>query len=801
NRDIRERCVFVRHDLATDPPFSKLDLVSCRNLLIYMGPVLQKRVIPILHYALHQPGYLVLGPAETIAGFESMFSTVDAEARIYTRKPVARAALTFPSAGRLDRLPWRRAADAGRSALDVQRDVDHVLLARYAPACVLVDDNLDVVQFRGRTGPYLEAPPGQPQLSLLRMAREGLASELPLAIERARRADAAVRQPNVVVRERGHEHVFNLEVIPLPGAIEARGYFLIVFEEVTAAMLPARRTGKKAARPREQGELLRARQELAATKEYLHSVVTQHLATSEELGITNEELQSSNEELQSSNEELQTAKEELQSTNEELETVNEELQRGNQLLREANDDLVNVLASVEIAIIIVDTERRVRRYTPTARDVMRLIPGDVGRPIGDLRTTVAVPGLDEAIAESIDTLAVHESEVHHTDGTVYRMQIRPYRTEDHTISGAVIAFVDITALRAARDRAAAIVETVPTPLVVVDDRLHVLSANGAFIAAFGIADPHDLAGRTLFDIGEWRAPDLRARLERVIASGVGVADLEADHHGAGGERNLKLAANPIPAADGRRTLLIGMADVTEHRRLEQAREAAKKERDAFLDSVSHELRTPLSAIVLWAQALRELAPDDPRRSQAIETILSSARAEAELVDDLLELSTSRPSTMKLDATVPSSVVREVVDHNRHAAEAKQIALTVQIEPALDVPMTTDARRLRQITSELVGNAIKFTPAGGKVSIDLGVENGTMRLRVHDTGPGIPPEFVARAFEPFAQVDASTTRTHRGLGIGLARVRRFVENQGGVVDIDSPGDGQGTTFTVSLPTRP
>ena len=365
----------------------------------------------------------------------------------------------------------------------------------------------------------------------------------------------------------------------------------------------------------------------------------------------------------------------------------------------------------------------------------------------------------------------------------------------------MIAFVDITALRIARDRAAAIVETVPTPLVVVDDRLHVVSANGAFVEGFGIADPADLAGRGLFDIGAWSPPHVRARLEAVVASGVGVADLETDHRGPAGERNLKLTANPIPTPNGKRTLLIGIADVTEHRRLEQAREAAKRERDAFLDAVSHELRTPLSAIVLWAQALRELDANDPRRAQAVDTILSSARAEAELVDDLLELSTARPTTTKLDATVPSSIIREVIDHSREAAEAKQIALTVEIGAALDAPMTTDSRRLRQITSELVGNAIKFTPSGGKVWVDLGLENGTMKLRVRDTGPGIPPEFVARAFEPFAQVDGSTTRTHRGLGIGLARVRRFVESQGGVVDIDSPGDGQGTTFTVRLPTRP
>jgi two-component system CheB/CheR fusion protein len=573
----------------------------------------------------------------------------------------------------------------------------------------------------------------------------------------------------------------------------------VVFEPAADKPTPSTRRAPGKLQPQERRELERARRELDATKEYLSSIVAQHVATSEELGVTNEELQSTNEELQSTNEELQTAKEELQSTNEELETVNEELQRGNVDLREVNDDLVNVLASVDIAIIIVDTERRVRRFTPKARAVMKLIPGDVGRPIADLQPSVEVPGLDGMIADVVETLAVRESEVHHPDGTSYRMQIRPYRTADHKISGAVIAFVDITILRAARDHAAAIVDTVPSPLVVIDERLLVRSANPAFCAMVGMA-ASELAGRALLDVGEWRAPVLRARLAQVVATGTGFENLELEFHGRTGDLVLRLGARTLPAA-GDRLILVAIADVTEHRRLEQARVAAQRERDAFLDAVSHELRTPLSAILLWAEALRGLDDADPRRLHAIETIEQSARAEAQLVDDLLDLALSRTSELavRLVPVDPSPIVEAAVEAARSVADTKRIAIETALAPGPTI--AADPRRLRQIASNLLGNAIKFTPEGGKVSVALDRERGAMELRVRDTGPGIPPEFLSRVFEAFSRADPSITRTHHGLGIGLALVRHFVVRQGGTIDVVSPGAGQGTTFTVRIPAHP
>ncbi len=791
-QEVRERCVFARHDLVSDPPFSKLDLVSCRNLLIYLGAPLQQRVIPILHYALNQVGFLLLGRAETIGDFDKLFTTIDAEARIYARKPGVRATLTFPAAGQLGRLPWQQAPGL-RSSTEVQRDVDHVLLARYAPPCVLVDDNFDILQFRGQTGRYLEAPTGQPQLNLLRMAREGLAAELPLVLQRARRTDETARKEGIVVHDHRRDHRVHLEVVPVRGVAEGKRHFLVVFEPAPdPAPAPRRAAGKVA--PAGRAELQRLRHELSATKQYLHSVVNQHLTTSEELGVTNEELQSTNEELQSSNEEIQTAKEELQSTNEELETVNEELQRGNDQLRVANDDLVNVLASIEIAMIIVDTERRLRRFTPRARSVLNLISGDLGRPIADLQPNLDVERLDAMIEEVIETLVVHESEVLHLDGsTCYRMQIRPYLSGDRKISGAVLSFVEITALRAARNLRTAIVETVPTPIVVLDDRLRIQSSNRAFGVAFQTTEAQ-LVGRALLALGAWRVPELEARLQAVVTGGAGFDDLDVGFLGPAGERMLRISAHAIPKTDGPALVLIGILDITE-------REAARLERDAFLDAVSHELRTPLSAILLWAQALRTLDHADPQRVVAIETIIDSVRSEARIVDDLLDIALSRSTELAVvvQPTDASEVVKRTLASADKAARAKRVTIESDVAPGRNIAV--DPRRLAQITGNLVDNAIKFTPTGGTVAVHLAFPPGAMELSVRDTGPGVAPEQIAQVFEPFTRQDGSSTRAHAGLGIGLSLVRHLVERHGGSIAVTSPGVGKGSTFTVRIPDRP
>ncbi len=402
----------------------------------------------------------------------------------------------------------------------------------------------------------------------------------------------------------------------------------------------------------------------------------------------------------------------------------------------------------------------------------------------------------------IESLVVHEAEVQHPDGTCFRMQIRPYRTVEQKIAGAVISFVDVTELRRsveaaqlARDYAAAIVQTVPTPLVVVDGALRVHSANRAFLAAFdGIGEPR---GRELLALGAWSG-ELRGRLADVVATGVSLEGVEVEHVVPGAEvRVLAIAATPIAGGDGPGLVLVGIADVTDRRRLERTRLVAERERDGFLAAVSHELRTPLSAILLWAEVLRGLDPSDPRWQTALDTIVHSAAAEAHLVDDLLDLARSRVGELGVaqERVEPAAVIRAAVDAMRARANAKQVAIELELTPGATI--SADPRRLEHIAAKLLSNAVKFTPAGGTIRVALARADHTVELSVGDNGPGIAADFLPYLFEPFAQEDRSSTRAHAGLGIGLALVRHLVERQGGTIRVAST-EGAGTTFTVRFP---
>ena len=450
NKTVRDLCVFVQHDLARDPPLSKLDLVSCRNVLIYFDQALQKRVIPSLHYALNEPGYLLLGHTESISGFGQLFSVVDKANKIFTRTALA-SALRF--APRFDpRRVERPAADPDtrhvRGRVDIGQHLDRMLLARYAPPGVLINERMEILQFRGRTGSFLQPAPGDPQNDVIKMARPGLISALRTAVAEAKREMAPVMRTGVEVDQDGLTRRCNLVVLPFTGYPEVKEpLFVVLFEEAAPAAEHPEREQPQREQSDEDRRLQRLEHELVATKEYLQSLVEEHGRTNDDLGSANEELVSGNEELQSMNEELETAKEELQSTNEELSTVNDELQSRNQEVTEVNSDLLNLLATVDIPIVILDRERRIRRFTPKARSILNVVAADLGRPLDDIKPNVEVPDLDRQVADVIESMAMTESEVQDRQGCWYRMQIRPYKNTDNKIDGAILSLIDIDTLK------------------------------------------------------------------------------------------------------------------------------------------------------------------------------------------------------------------------------------------------------------------------------------------------------------------------------------------------------------------
>jgi two-component system, chemotaxis family, CheB/CheR fusion protein len=439
-KSVRDLCVFARQDLTKDPPFSHLDLILCRNVLIYMDTALQKKLLSVFHYALNPGGFLMLGQAESVGAQAGLFSLVDKKLRIHRRKDgPAAPSMAFPidHASSGVARGKQRTADIPGGEKVLQVEVSRAILDRYAPPGVVVDSDLQIVQFRGQTGAFLEPAPGDASLSVLKMAREGLLFGLRTALQTARKNRGAVRKSGLQVRAGADWIPVTLDVIPLTTA--GRLHYLVLFDsppavDATPPAAPKRRERRGAV------DLLQ--RELAASRDYLQSIIQELEAANEELQSANEEILSSNEELQSTNEELDTAKEELQSTNEELNTVNEELHGTNDELSRVNSDLINLLASVQIAIVIVSADLRIRRFTPMAEKVLNLIPADLDRAIGHINPNIDCPNLDKLIAECIDNVSVLERAVRDRQGRWYTLRIRPYKDVDNRIDGAVLALFD-----------------------------------------------------------------------------------------------------------------------------------------------------------------------------------------------------------------------------------------------------------------------------------------------------------------------------------------------------------------------
>jgi two-component system, chemotaxis family, CheB/CheR fusion protein len=524
---LRDLCVFARHDLTRDPPFSRLDLIVCRNVLIYLDAAQQKRLIALFHHALAPGGFLMLGSAETTTGAQASFAVVDKKWRLYqktTGEPSLPRAL--PARQATPAHPYRFDRDAvhapGRpERRSLQDEVNRLVLHRHGPPGVVVNADLEIVQFRGHTGAYLEAASGEPSLNVLKMVRGGLLHPLRSLLKTARRRRQAVRREDVLVqREDATWQAVNLEVLPL--TTSHGDYCVVLFET------PVVRPGKASRRPgpRTAGRtraaadvrLSELRRELEASREYLQSIIEELETANEELQSANEEILSSNEELQSTNEELDTAKEELQSTNEELNTVNDELHSRNEELGRVNSDLVNLLASVDLPIIIVANDLTIRRYTPAAERLFNLRAGDMGRPITQINPDLECADLDRLLRDTIDGAVAQVREVRDREGRWYSLRIRPYKGLDNRLDGAVLTVIDVDAAKryeqqVERSRAyfMQVVEMVRQPLLVLDPDLYVRTANRRFCEVFGLSRQRlEGTGIDALADGHWSGPELRA---------------------------------------------------------------------------------------------------------------------------------------------------------------------------------------------------------------------------------------------------------------------------------------------------
>jgi two-component system, chemotaxis family, CheB/CheR fusion protein len=547
---IRDCVVFATQNVLKDPPFTKLDLLSFRNVLIYLNPELQQRVFPVLHYALKPGGMLWLGTSETAAGFDDLFRAIDRKWKLYERRPTAPGAVLA--------FDWRRTPKIENDTQVSQRvaasaslaeTMQRMLLERFAPPTAVVTDRGDIVYVHGRTGDYLELSAGLPGHNLFAMARPGLELSLPAAIRAAIREKREVVQRSVHMPTAKGTTPVNLRVWRIADPESVRGLFCVSFERLP----PAPASKNKAPEGKRDDNQHRLERELEHVRGSLRGNVDELQTSNEELKSSNEELQSTNEELQSTNEELETSKEELHSLNEELQTVNAELQQNMDELARVNDDMQNLLNSTDIATLFLDRELRIKRFTDRARQVVPLIATDVGRPISDLTSHLHYDNLGADAQNVLDTLTAHESEVQTLQGQWLLVGIRPYRTSQNLIDGVVITFVNIDRIKraellaASRAVAQSIVQTVREPLLVLDDALRVVSINRAFIQLFRLQQVQ-VEGWSIFEMGGGilDLPRLRELLTSVATQGTHFEDFEFEHDFAGlGQRRISLNARRL----------------------------------------------------------------------------------------------------------------------------------------------------------------------------------------------------------------------------------------------------------------
>ena len=516
NKALRDMLIFSEQNVIKDPPFSKLDLISCRNLLIYMGSDLQKKLIPLFHYALNPGGYLFLGTSETVGEFSDLFAVHDRKAKVFQRKD-SYFNLTRATVSRfltpVTALEIAHPRDGGKSKftqkLPLRELTEQALLKQIAPAGALVNGDGDILYLHGRTGRYLELTPGETGVSnILKMAREGLKRDLTTALHNAVAGREIVRFPGLRVKTNGDFSLVNLTIHPVltgAGATVEVPLYLVVLEELPAeAAVSGQRSAIEGPTAADDDARIAAlKQELHAKEEYLQTANEELETSNEELKSSNEEMQSVNEELQSTNEELETSKEELQSVNEELATVNVELNTKVSDLSRVNNDMNNLLAGTGIGTVFVDHYLRILRFTPAITDIINLIPSDIGRPVGHIVSNLR--GYDQLTADVkavLDTLIPKSQDVQTTEGRWYTLRILPYRTMDNVIEGAVITFVDVTEVIQVRDslkkanellRLAVVVRDSHDAITVQDLEGRILAWNAAAERLYGWSEAEALA--------------------------------------------------------------------------------------------------------------------------------------------------------------------------------------------------------------------------------------------------------------------------------------------------------------------
>lgn len=685
SKSIREHCIFAQQNVFSDPPFSKLDLISCRNLLIYLDMSLQNKILQAFHYALKPGGFLMLGKSEAVGASIELFSQIDKKYRVYSRKDsviknISSFSTFIPQLKRHEVVSPHFKGEEIIESVDIQKEVDKILLSQYTPASVVINENLEIVHFRGSTGAYLEPSPGKPSFNLIKMAREGLGFEIRSAISKVRKSGVSIRKENIPVKQDANTRHVTIEVLPLKSSTET--HYLVLFEDTRnipqTGVLPNELKATHPMPSTNNHRIAELEHELTQTQEEMRSITEEQEATNEELQTASEEILSSNEELQSINEELETSKEELESTNEELITVNEELLNRNEQLIEA------------------------------------------------------------------------------------------------------------------RNYAEAIIRTVQIPLLILDRNLTVKTANRSFFQMFKVSEEATV-GKFIYDLGngQWNIPTLHKLLHEILPKNNVFDNYEIEH-------TFPFIGHKIMLLNARRfykdgeNILLAIEDITNRKDIEE-------QKDLFIGIASHELKTPITTMKGYAQILEKRLADsgDSKDIYLIQNINKQTDRLTILINDLLNTSKIQAGKFALQKRNfdLDAVITKAVNDSQIATKTHRIIKKGQIK----VQVYGDQSRIEEVLTNLIANAIKYSPKADRVIVQLGINKNDAIVTVQDFGFGIEKGEQSKVFERFYRTNDKQVMNASGFGLGLYIAAEIVKAHKGKIWVESIKD-QGSTFYFTIPLK-
>jgi two-component system, chemotaxis family, CheB/CheR fusion protein len=804
-KELRQLVVFAQHNLISDAPFTRVDLITCRNLLIYFQPMVQRKVLSLLHFGLKTGGALLLGPSETPGELAEEFDTIDGHWRLYTKRREARLpdirlplSVAAPSSSARGSLSGGLLASSGRGWAGPQlMGLYDQLLDRAMPPSLLVDEQYHLVHTFGGAESLLRIKGGRTSPNVLDLVDDNIKTALLGALQHAHKERTTVRLAGIPVKTANGTEEYRLRVEPV-GESTGSMHYLIQYENKGPTALTLASEAAVAVPEPSRDYVAALESELRFTKESLQ-------ATIEELETANEELQATNEELVASNEELQSTNEELHSVNEELYTVNVEHQRKITQLGEMTDDLDNLLHSIDVGVLFLDDKLCIRKYTSQVANVFRLLPQDVGRRFDAFAPTIQHPELEADVFSVSKSGQPIVREVTSREGIIYLLHILPYRSASAK-SGVVLTLIDISALKRSEAhvrRLSSIVESSSDAITSEDLDGKVTSWNHGAEQMYGFATD-EVRGRDLsFLMPAEQRPGWSELMRRVQRGDSGEPHETVRVRKDGSHVDVQIAVSPLFDEHNRISGVSSIArDITQRKRDEAEIRRAIKMRDQFMAMLSHELRNPLAALLHASAVLKDHHGKAEAGPQALAVVERQCKHMARLLDDLLDVSRMRQVGIELrrQRVDLRATIEAAVERVRPLAESRGISLEVASTDE-ELAVFGDPDRLQQVEVNLLANAIKYSPEHKRVWLSLGTRDGRAEVRVKDEGSGIRADMLERIFEPFVRAvddDGQAPSQLGGMGLGLAVVRSFVKAHGGEVWASSDGLGAGSEFVVSLP---